>query len=109
MKKYEIIKDSKIFDYVIKNGKRLKNQYYNIFYMENKEVKPLFGLAVGKKVGNAVTRNKNKRQLKNIVDENKFLFQKPYYYIIMVKKDVNDLNYEQKKEALVSLIKKEKN
>ena len=30
-------------------------------------------------------------------------------YRLMVKNDVNDLSYEQKKEALVSLIKKEKN
>ena len=48
MKKYEIIKDSKIFDYVIKNGKRLKNQYYNIFYIENKEVKSKECIKCGK-------------------------------------------------------------
>ena len=33
MKKREIIKESSIFDNVIKNGKLLKNKYYNIFYL----------------------------------------------------------------------------
>ena len=110
MKKSEIIKESIIFDDVINNGTVLKNRYYNIFYKDNNCNKPLFGFAVGKKIGNAVTRNKNKRQIKAIVDNNLSLFSKPCYYIIMLKKEINDLTFKQKKEYLVSLINKgEKN
>ncbi len=110
MKKYKIIKDSDIFENVIHNGRVRKNKYYNIFYLENNLNKPLFGFAVGKKLGNAVTRNKNKRQVKAIVDEFEYLFSKPYYYIIMLKKDINDIQFKEKKDALVSLMQEgEKN
>lgn len=108
MKKKEIIKDSKTFEYVIKNGQKLKNQYYNIFYLINSKNVNQFGLAVGKKIGNAVERNKNKRQIRCIIDQNKSLFKKPYYYIIMVKRDINNLNFNEKEKALISLIEKEK-
>ena len=106
MKKREIIKESSIFDNVIKNGKLLKNKYYNIFYLENNLNKPLFGFAVGKKIGNAVTRNKNKRQIKAIIDENISLFSNPCYYIIMLKKEINEISFQDKKESLISLLSK---
>lgn len=112
MKKNQIIKSSMVFEDVIKNGNVLKNKYYNIFYKENNSNKALFGFAVGKKLGNAVTRNKNKRQLKNIVDNNQYLFSNSNYYIIMLKKDILSLNYKEKKEnfiKLMSLKKGEKN
>ena len=104
MKKYKIIKDSDIFEKVIKTGKIKKNKYYNIFYLENDLNKPLFGFAVGKKIGNAVTRNKNKRQIKSIIDEHEYLFSKPYYYIIMLKKDINDISFGEKRNMLISLM-----
>ena len=106
MKKYKIIKDSSIFENVINNGIILKNNYFNIFYMPNNLNKPLYGFAVGKKIGNAVCRNKNKRQIKAIVDEYEYLFSKPYYYIIMLKKDINNLSFEEKKEKILNLIQK---
>ncbi len=104
MKKYKIIKDSSIFEEVINNGKVLKNKYYNILYLDNNLNKPLFGFAVGKKIGNAVIRNKNKRQIKAIVDEYEYLFSKPYYYIIMLKRAVNEISFDEKKKNLIHLI-----
>ena len=106
MKKNKIIKESSIFDNVIKNGKVLKNRYYNVFYMNNDLDQPLFGFAVGKKIGNAVTRNKNKRQIKSIVDNNISLFSKPCYYIIMLKKEINEITFKEKQDSLISLMNK---
>ena len=106
MKKSEIIKDSSVFDNVIKNGNLIKNRYYNVFYLNNELNKPLFGIAVGKKIGSAVTRNKNKRQIKAIIDENISLFSNPCYYIIMLKKEINELNFQDKKKHLISLLSK---
>ena len=106
MKKREIIKESSIFDNVIKNGRLIKNRYYNIFYSDNSLDKPLFGFAVGKKIGNAVTRNKNKRQIKAIIDNNISLFKKPCYYIIMLKKEINELSFQEKEKYLIELLSK---
>ena len=110
MKKYKIIKDSDIFEKVIKNGKLKKNRFYNIFYLENGINKSMYGFAVGKKIGNAVIRNKNKRQIKSIVDECEYLFSKPYYYIIMLKKDINEISFKEKRQMLIDLMQEgEKN
>ena len=97
MKKYEIIKNKDIFTDVIHTGRFYRNKYFVIYYKKNDNNSsiPLFGVAITKKLGNAVTRNKLKRQTKNIIDSNKKLFNNNYFYIIMLRKDVNSLNYSE--------------
>ncbi len=106
MKKRRIIKSSLLFDQVINNGSKVSNKYYNVFYLPNNYSYPLFGIAVGKKIGTAVVRNKNKRQIKNIIDNNDYLVSNSYYYIIMLKKDIVSLNYNEKEKELKSLMSK---
>lgn len=106
MKKNQIIKSSLIFDDVIKNGRIKKNKYFNIFYLDNDLNKKLFGIAVGKKIGNAVARNKNKRQIKSIIDHNDYLFKNSGYYIIMLKREINNISYQEKEQQLISLMSK---
>ena len=110
MKKRDIIKESSTFNSIINNGKKIKNKYYNVFFINNNIGRPLFGIAVGKKIGNAVLRNKNKRQIKSIIDNNMSFFSNSCYYIIMLKKEINELDFQDKEKFLISLISKgEKN
>ena len=69
MKKKEIIKKSNDYTKVINKNNKLKNKYYSLFYIKSDNT--LFGISIPKKIGNAVIRNKNKRQIKNIIDNNK--------------------------------------
>ncbi len=108
MKKKDVVKTARDFDDIIKSGKKLKNKYYNIFYKEIEEEKTLFGLAVSKKLGNAVFRNKNKRQLRNIIDNNKYIFKNNHKYIIMIKREGSMLSFEEKEKFLIKLVKGEK-
>ena len=90
MKRYEMVKSHEEFNEIINKGNRLKGKYAYIFSKEKEFDKPNFGIAVGKKLGNAVVRNKFKRQFRNIVDKNRFLFKNNNNYIIMInKKGVN--------------------
>ena len=106
MKKYEIIKDKEIFTDVIHTGKFKRNKFFVIYYKDNPNNSsyPLFGIAITKKLGNAVVRNKLKRQTKNIIDHNKNLFNKDYFYIIMLRKDVNSIDYQKMNNYLVELM-----
>lgn len=106
MKKYEIIKDKDIFTEVIHTGKFYRNKYFVIYYKKNPNNSsiPLFGIAITKKLGNAVTRNKLKRQTKNIIDNNKKLFNNDNFYIIMLRKDVNSISYQDMNNYLVELL-----
>ena len=75
MKRTEMIKRHESFDDIIKNGKQVKTKYFVLCSKENDVNKTLFGVAVSKKVGNAVIRNALKRRYRNIIDNNKLLFK----------------------------------
>ncbi len=106
MKKYEIVKKNTDFNDIINTGRCIRNKYYSIYYKDSEDDFPKFGLAVSKKCGNAVDRNKIKRQLRNIIDDNKKLFSIKMNYIIMVRKEVLNVSYLQMEEQLINLIKK---
>lgn len=106
MKKYEIIKDKREFDDIIHNSPYHKNKSF-VIYNKEREVKfPRFGIAVGKKIGNAVIRNKVKRQIRAIIDNNKNLFQNSKDYIIIVKKSFLDSSFKENEKSLRSLLEK---
>jgi len=108
MKKYEIIKKATDFTTIINTGKYIKNKYYSIYYLPSEDNFPKFGLAVSKKCGNAVNRNKLKRQLRMLIDENKKAFSNNKNYIIMVRKGINDLTFPERKEHFLNLLTERK-
>lgn len=104
MKKINIIQKADDFNNIIKNGKRYKNKYYYVYKDRNIYKKYRFGICVSKKIGNAVIRNKNKRQMKDIIDKSNFLFSSNMDYVIILKKEINELSYQEKKENLLNLL-----
>ena len=104
MKKENIIKKSLDFDRIIKNNKSYKYKDY-IIYLEKTENNTYhFGLSVGKKIGNAVIRNKIKRQLKNIIDKNNY--EKGINCIIIVRKGLLEKTYQEKEKILLEVFHK---
>jgi ribonuclease P protein component len=108
MKKREIVKDNRLFNSIMNEGNKLKNKYLILYYNKVETIFPKFGIAVGKKVGNAVTRNKYKRKIRAIVDSNKLLFPKNYNYIIIVRNESLSLNHQELSNNLIELIEKVK-
>ena len=103
MKKINILKNSRDFDRIIKNNKPYKYKDY-IIYLERKTTDVYhFGISVGKKIGNAVTRNKIKRQIKNIISKNDY--QNNFNCIIIVGRAITEKRYAQIEENLVNALK----
>ena len=105
MKRFEMVKSYDDFNNIINKGKYIKNNYFVIYILNNESNYPHFGLAVGKKIGNAVKRNKLKRQIRSIIDDNKKFFIKNNDYIIMIKKNADNLKYNDLYKELKNLIK----
>ena len=93
MKKINILKSTEDFERIINSNKAFKYMDY-IFYLERKDPSVYnFGISVGKKIGNAVTRNKYKRRIKNIIDEKSY--QNNFNCIIIVGKGILNSSFEQ--------------
>ncbi len=108
MKRYEMIKKHEEFNTIINHGEKISSKYMIIFYKEKDFEKPNFGIAVGKKIGNAVIRNKMKRVFRNLVDNNRFLFKNYHNYIIMIKKAATTASYKTLEEEMKNILKKGK-
>ncbi len=106
MKKKNIVRSNILFNEIIEKGKRNTNKYFVLCSTLKNGTNNCYGIAVGKKVGNAVTRNKIKRQIRNIIDNNESLFPKAYNYIIICKKELLNISYKDMEEYLISLINK---
>ena len=113
MKKINILKNSRDFDRIIKGNKPYKYKDYIIYIERNTNDLYKFGLSVGKKIGNAVNRNKVKRQLKSIIDKKDY--QNNFNCIIIVGKGINERTFIEREQNLLialnnlNIIKEKKN
>lgn len=104
MKKKEVVKDKRDFNKIIKEAPFVKNKSYVIYIRKKEEEIPKFGIAISKHTGNAVVRNKLKRQLRALIDEQKETFPKNQDYIIMIKRNCVELSFQEMKKDLIQLI-----
>ena len=103
MKKIEIIKSSEEYTEIINTSKSKKSKYFSVYYRKNNNSNR-YGITVPKKTGTAVTRNKIKRRVKNIIDNNKKIVHNAYDYVIIIKKGILELTYEEMEKELLKLI-----
>ena len=95
----------------ILNGKKVSNKYLSIFFKElsDKSIKKLnISFIVKKKIGNAVTRNKIKRRLRNIVNHaiKELIVKFNYSYLVIAKSTMLNNDYANIKETLFQDLKK---
>jgi len=113
MKKINIVKNKYDFNRIIRNNKPYKYKDYIIYIERETNNTYKFGFSVGKKIGNAVTRNKVKRQLKNIIDKN--IYKNGFNCIIIVGKGILERTFEEMTTNFniaikdLNIIKEEKN
>jgi len=108
MRKLYIVKTTKQFEDIINNGTCMKNKYFVVHEKDNTLKYDRYGISVSKKLGNAVFRNKYKRILRSILDNYKKLYINNKDYIIILRKDAIDVDYDILQESLYSLINNKK-
>ena len=103
-KKINIVKENRDYNRIIKENRPFKYKDYVIYIDKRKPSIYRFGFSVGKKVGNAVTRNRVKRQIKAIVSQNDY--QNDFDCIIIVGKGILDRSFSEMRDNLNFALKK---
>ena len=99
------LKKRKEFAYIFRKGERINAGEISCLFTKSKFIYPRFGLSVSNKVGNAVVRNKIKRQLRAILAE--FLPKITYKNIIIIAHpEITRLSFQQIYEKVEKIFKK---
>jgi ribonuclease P protein component len=80
------------FNRLLKRGKRYYSTQYTVIVTPNHEEHIRIGLSIGKKVGNAVVRNYEKRVCREFLRREKNWFIEGNDILIIIKKQTEDFN-----------------
>ena len=106
MRKLYVVKHQHDFDRIINLNDFIKSNYF-VIYQENNDLKyDCFGISVGKKLGNAVYRNRMKRKIRSIIDIYRKNYNNKKNYIIILRKKGKDISFNELKEDLINLFLK---
>lgn len=104
-KEYRVKKSSEIED-IIKKRKSVGNTHFVVYKSENHDQSHFrFAVSVPKKFGNAVQRNKIKRQIREIVAKQDIIDQVDFF--IVVKKGASILEFTEIKKSIEWLLNKQ--
>lgn len=109
MKKQYRVKQSTEIEKILKQKKGMSNKYFSLYKYENFETSHFrYAISVGKKIGNAVVRNKIKRQVTSIIDNLGINLETTTDVFIIVRPTVLELDYQNMVKQLEYLFKKQK-
>lgn len=107
MKKEYRVKKSDEFAEIMKYKKFYTCPSFVIYVKSRKENHARVGISVGKKLGNAVVRNKIKRQVRMMIQDI-YNFEEEFDTIILIRIKYHEENYGNNKKLLERLVKKVK-
>ncbi|WP_088008309.1 ribonuclease P protein component [Indiicoccus explosivorum] len=105
MNKHQRIKKSQEFQRVFKKGKSFANRQFIIYVYRTGQPEFRIGLSVSKKIGNAVTRNRIKRYIRQVFLEMKEEVRQDADYVIIARKQAADLDFHETKKSLQHVLK----
>ena len=100
MKVVNRIKANEDFALAIKNGRSLKSDSYLIHYRKNELNVIRVGISVSKKLGNAVVRNRIKRQVRAMCDLLIDYSSNSMDIVLIIKKGFLDKDFHENKDIL---------
>jgi len=107
MQKEYRVKKSQEIETIMKKGSSKANPHFIVYKYEKSDSNHFrMAISVGKKVGNAVTRNKVKRRIRAVTTEHKHHMASNYDYFIIARKGVDSLPFDHFKASLEQIYKK---
>jgi len=100
------LRNTREFNMVYKKGKSIVNKHLVLYYVKNQSAENQVGFSVSKKVGNAVTRNRVKRLMKEVYRLNETSIKKGYDFVFVARVRTKDASYKEVEKAMLSCFKK---
>ncbi len=104
MKVANRVKANTDFKKVVHNGRFLKCSSFIVHFLENDFAYSRVGISASTKLGNAVIRNRIRRQIRSMCDTLIDYNKRNIDFVIIVKNDYLNKTFEQNKELLAHLI-----
>ncbi len=102
----ESLRTTQEFHRVYKRGKSVVNRHIVVYYLPNNLGKNRVGISVSKKVGNAVTRNRVKRLIREVYRLNGDGIRQGYDIVFVARVRTNSATFRDIKRAMTALFKK---
>ncbi len=106
MKKAYRVKKNTEFQEVFKKGRSFANRQFVVYSLKKPgQTHFRIGISVSKKVGNAVTRNRIKRCIRQAFHELENVLEHEYDYIIIARKPTAEMGFFEIKNSLIHVLK----
>ena len=105
MKVVNRVKKYDEFQKIINEGSLVRNDSFNAYYVKVTTPLSRFGISIPKKSGNAVVRNRMKRQIRAAISASCDMTI-PYEIVFIARKGYDINNYQKTLEDVVDVMKK---
>lgn len=101
-----ILKKNGDYRRVYSRGKSVADRHLVLYFLANSLEICRFGFTISKKVGNAVTRNRIRRLFREVCRLNAEKFPGGFDFVLLARRDIVGLHYEQVEESALKLLKR---
>lgn len=106
LKRINRLKKRYQFNYVYKSGEHISGEHMVLYLVSSKTKNIKVGLAVTKKIGKAVVRNRVRRQLREIIKKQVPSLKQNYNIIVVARDNITSASFENLTNEFLKLIKK---
>ena len=108
MKKQYRVKKSKEIELILKEKNFKSNPFMTIYKKKTETGHFRYAISVGKKIGNAVERNRCKRLITAVIDNLNINLESSYDIFIIARPKIKELSYSELYKQIEYLFKKHK-
>lgn len=106
MKKSYRIKKNNDFQFVFKQGKSIANRQFVIYILKKPNQENFrIGLSVSKQIGNAVTRNRVKRLIRETFKQLQDHIPNEYDFVIIARRPTANMDFYSIKGSIIHILK----
>ena len=106
LKRINRLKKRYQFNYVYKSGEHFSGEHIVLYVVSSKTKNIKVGLAVTKKVGHAVVRNRIRRRLREIIKAKISTLKQSYNIIVVARDNISSASFETLTNEFSKLLKK---